>query len=101
MTLCDLAVLDPGDLGRLLYSAVQTGKSFTFSMCNPPFFASEEERDAKAAFKPPKLAANPVAATDAIVEGGEVGFVSRMIEESMELEPKIKLAAIKFFTKSS
>lgn len=66
------------------------GQPFDFCMCNPPFFSSLAERAEKASYKPPKHAANPVAEADAVVDGGELAFVTQMIEESLELKDKIK-----------
>ena len=55
-------------------------------MCNPPFYASEEEQLLAAAFKkrPPHSACTG-AAIEMVTPGGEIAFVSRMIVESKKL----------------
>ncbi|KAJ1813488.1 hypothetical protein LPJ75_003168, partial [Coemansia sp. RSA 2598] len=59
------------------------GIKFTFSMCNPPFYSSEEEREAlrNAKAKAPSL--STLAKTDELfTEGGEERFLSDMADES-------------------
>lgn len=58
-------------------------ESFTFSMCNPPFFQSKEEMLENASFKQ-KLNHEGVIASEneLITQGGEVEFVNKMIEMS-------------------
>jgi len=58
-------------------------QTFDFTMCNPPFYSSKEEiaqlADAKE-FDPHAVCTGST--LEMITEGGEVGFVKRMIEES-------------------
>ena len=86
-----LLVLRAHGSSHLTEAVNSTGQNFTFCMCNPPFFGSLAERQELASYKPPKHASNPVAETDAVVEGGEIAFVTQMIEESLQLKDKIKL----------
>lgn len=85
-----LLVLDGDDASPLTAALAASGKTFDFCMSNPPFFASQSERQEKAAYKPLKMTGNPVAETDAVVEGGEVAFVTNMIEESLFTGNKIR-----------
>ncbi|KDQ17001.1 hypothetical protein BOTBODRAFT_30380 [Botryobasidium botryosum FD-172 SS1] len=56
---------------------------FDFTMCNPPFYASKEEIALLAGAKEFDPHAVCTGSTlEMITEGGEVGFVKRMIEES-------------------
>ncbi|KAL1846392.1 hypothetical protein Plec18167_007926 [Paecilomyces lecythidis] len=78
-------------------------------MCNPPFYESEKEMisSAEAKQRPPfsvsasnsrksllSLLTNPQACTGANVEmvtvGGEISFVTRMIQESLELRERVQ-----------
>lgn len=78
----------------------QPNSSFDFCMCNPPFFGSLEE------LQPPthqlgkrnrtgkRRAAKcpPSGSTDELfVDGGEIEFVRKIVEESCELKTKIKV----------
>ena len=61
-----------------------------FCMTNPPFFASADEMLAGAAAKSrPPLSACTGAAVEMVTPGGEVSFISRLIDESLTLQHKI------------
>lgn len=75
-------------------SVVHPGETFAASMCNPPFHASPEEAAAGTRRKLRNLgaprSASPVLnfggrAHELWCEGGEVGFISRMIAQSTAL----------------
>lgn len=55
-------------------------------MCNPPFYDSKEEMlaSSKAKQRPP-FSACTGAEIEMVTAGGEVAFVSRMIQESLQL----------------
>ncbi|PLB46137.1 DUF890 domain protein [Aspergillus steynii IBT 23096] len=61
-----------------------------FTMCNPPFYASRNEliSSAEAKERPP-FSACTGAEVEMVTDGGEIAFVSRMIEESLELREKV------------
>ncbi|KNG86480.1 hypothetical protein ANOM_005068 [Aspergillus nomiae NRRL 13137] len=61
-----------------------------FTMCNPPFYTSREElvSSAQAKERPP-FSACTGAEVEMVTQGGEVAFVSRMIEESFRLRQKV------------
>ncbi|KAE8360555.1 DUF890 domain protein [Aspergillus caelatus] len=61
-----------------------------FTMCNPPFYTSREElvSSAQAKERPP-FSACTGAEVEMVTQGGEVAFVSRMIEESLGLRQKV------------
>ncbi|KAL1955228.1 hypothetical protein VTO42DRAFT_8887 [Malbranchea cinnamomea] len=65
--------------------------SADFTMCNPPFYESKEEmiESAKSKSRPP-FSACTGAKVEMVTPGGEVAFVSRMIEESVKLGPRIR-----------
>ncbi|KAG2234614.1 hypothetical protein INT48_003422 [Thamnidium elegans] len=57
---------------------------YTFSMCNPPFYSSEEEIEQGLLNKELEPSAVCLGSmNEMITEGGELGFVSRMIKESV------------------
>ncbi|KAL3471817.1 hypothetical protein BJX99DRAFT_15390 [Aspergillus californicus] len=61
-----------------------------FTMCNPPFYSSRDELVASAREKDrPPFSACTGAEVEMVTSGGEVSFVSRMIEESVQLREKI------------
>ena len=59
--------------------------SFFFSLCNPPFYEVNEERREREDIEEP-TGRNHEVATD----GGEIEFVSKMIEESRQIQDKVK-----------
>lgn len=69
---------------------IQT-QSIDFTMCNPPFYESAEEMlaSAKAKQRPP-LSACTGAEVEMVTPGGEVAFVSRMIQESLTLRDRVE-----------
>ena len=60
-------------------------------MCNPPFYASADDLLSSAAQKarPPHSACTG-AEVEMVTPGGEVTFVSRMIEESLALKERVQ-----------
>lgn len=61
-----------------------------FTMCNPPFYASRDEMIASAEAKErPPFSACTGAEVEMVTPGGEVEFVIRMIEESIQLGEKV------------
>ncbi|KAJ9104294.1 hypothetical protein QFC20_004576 [Naganishia adeliensis] len=62
---------------------------FTFSLCNPPFYASAEDMQASTELKAfPTHAAPTAADNELITRGGEVAFIGRMIDESAKTREK-------------
>ncbi len=64
----------------MLIPAVRQGETFTFTMCNPPFFESMEE-----AGQNPATAFSGTAA-EMVCLGGELAFVTRMVSDSLQLK---------------
>ena len=60
------------------------GGGFDFCICNPPFFASADDVKAK------PFGSCEGVATELVTAGGEVTFISRMIEESLELRTRVR-----------
>lgn len=64
---------------------------FTFTLCNPPFYASQTELESLRDQKASAAHAAPTAgANELVTPGGEVAFVGQMIDESMEDEMRGK-----------
>lgn len=62
-----------------------------FVMTNPPFYESEEEMLQSAANKSrPPLSACTGAPVEMVCEGGEVAFVTRILEESLRLRDRVQ-----------
>ncbi|OJJ72350.1 hypothetical protein ASPBRDRAFT_42038 [Aspergillus brasiliensis CBS 101740] len=61
-----------------------------FTMCNPPFYASRDELIASAEAKErPPFTACTGAEVEMVTTGGEIAFVTRMIEESLRLRERV------------
>ncbi|KAJ5191360.1 uncharacterized protein N7498_010345 [Penicillium cinerascens] len=66
-------------------------KRIDFTICNPPFYASHEEMTQSAEFKSEKPSQTCTGADmEMVTPGGEVAFVTRMIEESMQLRTQVQ-----------
>jgi hypothetical protein len=64
---------------------------FTFTMCNPPFYESHAAMKRSAATKAaPPQAVLTASTNELVVAGGEVGFVRRMIQESLILRGRCR-----------
>lgn len=62
-------------------------RSIDFTMCNPPFYSSNEDMISSANSKQrPPFTACTGSANEMVTPGGEVAFVSRMIDESLVIK---------------
>jgi len=64
---------------------IKSDEKFTFTMCNPPYFSSRDEKIANPA--------RECIAQDAelVTEGGEEQFIAQMMEESFEFKDQVSL----------
>lgn len=80
---------------------------FHFTMCNPPFYASEEELEKTSKSRstnhprPPPHNARTGSPHEVVVDGGEVAFIFKMIDESFEVRDKIQIFSTMLGHKSS
>ena len=69
-------------------------KQYSFTMCNPPFFASEKERfgelGSHSGQRPSPSTFSSGTTKEVVTEGGEVGFIQKIIRDSLELKDRIK-----------
>lgn len=66
-------------------------ENLDFTMCNPPFYSSKADLEASYANKEtPPSAICTGAEIEMICEGGDVGFVMQMVEESIILQTKVQ-----------
>lgn len=65
---------------------------FDFLMCNPPFYSNDEEKTQRVETSKRNAphSVNTAQRHEATVEGGEVGFVKKLINESLILKERIK-----------
>lgn len=67
---------------------------YAFSMCNPPFFESEGDRlgevGSRGSQRPVPCTFSSGSTGETVTEGGEVGFVRRMIEDSLEMRDRVQ-----------
>ncbi len=62
-------------------------------MCNPPFFKDRGERDSgqsRSGRRPPPSTVGTGSERETVVEGGEVGFVRRIVEDSLSLRDTVR-----------
>ncbi len=79
----------------LLRDSLPESQIYDFCMCNPPFFGDKEEASGEASRTDRRTLPFSVStATDSesITKGGEVEFVKKIIEESLVLKQKLRLA---------
>ncbi|KAL2066324.1 hypothetical protein VTL71DRAFT_2395 [Oculimacula yallundae] len=66
-------------------------ENIDFSMCNPPFYTSTTEMLSSASLKSrPPFTACTGSASEMVTPGGEVHFISRMIDESLRLKDRVQ-----------
>ncbi|CEJ62202.1 hypothetical protein PMG11_10710 [Penicillium brasilianum] len=86
-----IQILKPDPEGPLFPLDKLAYTTLDFTMCNPPFYASQEEMLSSAETKSHvPFSACTGAAVEMIAPGGEVEFVTRMIEESLQLRDRIQ-----------
>ncbi|KAK6537626.1 hypothetical protein TWF694_011800 [Orbilia ellipsospora] len=69
----------------------ESAENIDFTMCNPPFYSSVNDMMSSAKLKSvPPLSACTGSTTEMVTEGGEVAFVSRILDESLKLREKVK-----------
>lgn len=68
----------------ILVGVVKPGEKFDFCMCNPPFFESMEE----AGLNPNTSCGGTLA--EMVCHGGEQAFISRIIEDSVQLKESFR-----------
>eukprot|EP01134_Creolimax_fragrantissima_P002768 CFRG2768T1 len=72
------------DKQRVLCGVLDTTKMFDFTMCNPPFYVDNQEAEGGALAKAEQPHAVCVGSqSEMITDGGEVGFVNKMIDDSL------------------
>lgn len=91
-------LIDVRLVGRedVLCGVMKDESDFSFCMCNPPFFGSEDEASGKV---PNRTERRPQAKTECsgtqgerVTEGGELTFVRSIVSDSMKLQTRIRLA---------
>lgn len=72
-------------------AAFTRSPSLHFSMCNPPFYTSATDllTSASAKSRPPNSACTG-SASEMVTPGGEVAFVSKILEESLRLRERVQ-----------
>lgn len=84
-----LQTMESGDLIPLKYLGVE---KLDFTICNPPFFNNEEEMRASLRGDGKSLKPNAVCTgseNEMVCEGGDLGFVTKIINESLILREKV------------
>ncbi|KAK2831384.1 hypothetical protein Q7C36_016470 [Tachysurus vachellii] len=66
---------------------------YDFCMCNPPFFANHLEAkgvNSRNSHRPPPSSVNTGGVTEIMAEGGELEFVKRIIQDSVQLKTRLR-----------
>lgn len=67
---------------------------YTFAMCNPPFFESKKDKlgevRSRGSQRPVPHTFSTGSVDETVTEGGEVGFVRRIIVDSLELKDRVR-----------
>lgn len=88
------------DKDKILQGTIEDNETFHFVMCNPPFFETEESSDKVIKQQPPRNA--PTGNLKELsIEGGEKSFITKMMEESIQIGEKIKIYTTMLGRKSS
>lgn len=74
----------------ILKEILREDSSYSFVMCNPPFFESNREHGKKTKHTPPRNAPTGNS-TELEVDGGERKFILRLIDESMQNKTQVKI----------
>ena len=81
------------DADSLLIGVVEPSERYDFSMCNPPFFDSDnlvpKTRTAKRPLPICPKSGGSTSASEIAVKGGEVEFLRKLVNESKELESTV------------
>lgn len=90
-----IRIVHQKDRGSIFKGIISEDKKFTFSMCNPPFHASEKEAN-KAAYRKIKNLGTSNSelnfggqANELWCNGGEALFIKRMIKESIFYQDRV------------
>ena len=85
--------LKKGNFDTLLKGTIESGAQYDFCMCNPPFFSDREEASglkSRTDKRPIPHSVCTAADDETITEGGEVAFVKKIIQESIELKQTVR-----------
>ncbi len=74
-----------------LDSDISNNQTWDFTMCNPPFYESEQDMKSSKEFKELNPSSILIASnTELITNGGEYKFIMRMLLESIENKDRVK-----------
>lgn len=88
------------DKKSILKEIIKENSSYSFVMCNPPFFETDKGLGKKSKAEPPRNAPTGNS-TELEVEGGEREFILPLMDESLIYNDKVKIYTTMFGQKSS
>lgn len=94
-----ISIRQQTDKNAMFKNVIEADESFTFSICNPPFYSSKKEAEKTNLEKNRKLkissARNFAGVSNELwFPGGELEFVKKMINESFDYKHQIKLFTV-------
>jgi len=84
-------IREVSEADHLLVGVLDEAKTYHFCMCNPPFFELNSCPSNRTGKRPPPKNAITGTSTELSVSGGEVEFITKIIEESKVLKDKIMI----------
>lgn len=80
------------DKDTILKEALDDSTVYDFVMCNPPFFDADEiDNSPRKMKKEPPRNAPTGSANELEIAGGEIAFVTKILEDSLELKGRVKI----------
>jgi len=80
----DITIRKQTDVKCILKNIIKSEDRFGYSICNPPFFSRKEEKT-----HPSPFTCCPISENEECYEGGELGFISKYIMESIEYKKQV------------
>ena len=83
--------------GVVLAGAVEPTSNYDFCMCNPPFFKDKVERyggPSRSSHRPAAGTFSSGSESETVTEGGEVGFVRRIVQDSLKLRTRVRCVCV-------
>ena len=84
----------------ILMKLLDDNENYSFVMCNPPFFKTNDDCEKIPKRLPPRNAPTGNE-SELIVEGGEIAFIMRLIDDSILLRERVQIYTTMIGRKSS
>lgn len=94
-----ISIRHQSDKGAIFKNVIHPTEVYTFSLCNPPFYRSKQEAELKNSQKNRNLKLKTTRNFSGVshelwCEGGELEFIRKMIDESVNVKNQIKVFSV-------